>query len=274
MIIWLASYPKSGNTFLRSIIASLVYSEDGNFEMDKLASIRQFPRTVHFNGLTNDTGNIHEIKKYWIPAQEKINLNNKVIFFKTHNANITVQNFPFTNKANTLATIYIVRDPRNVVSSIANHYNYTINEAKDFMLTRKALKQSTEGYDGILTPISDWGDHYKSWTKYNDNLLLVKYEDLIKNIKEEIKRISIFLKKFVKIETDEKKIKRIIETTNFNNLKKLESKGDFHEYKHRDKNFSFFNKGPNNNWQNTLNTNIKNEIEIKYSDIMKELGYL
>ncbi len=274
MIIWIVSYPKSGNTWIRSIVSSMLYTNNGNFEMGLLKRIPQFPRNFHFDGITDNLSNIDELSKYWIEAQERINRENKISFFKTHNANITVQNFPFTNKANTLATIYIIRDPRNVVSSIANHYNYTINEAKDFMLTRKALKQSTEGYDGILTPISDWGDHYKSWTKYNDNLLLVKYEDLIKNIKEEIKRISIFLKKFVKIETDEKKIKRIIETTNFNNLKKLESKGDFHEYKHRDKNFSFFNKGPNNNWQNTLNTNIKNEIEIKYSDIMKELGYL
>ena len=41
-----------------------------------------------------------------------------------------------------------------------------------------ALKQSIDGKEGVITPITNWGDHYKSWTKHNDNLLLIKYENL------------------------------------------------------------------------------------------------
>ncbi len=273
MIIWLASYPKSGNTFLRSIIASLVYSEDGNFEMDKLASIRQFPRTVHFKGLTIDTGNIHEIKKYWLDAQEKINLNNKVIFFKTHNANIRIDNYPFTNKKNTLATIYVVRDPRNIVSSAANHYGFSLNEAKEFITTQKGLRDTSKGSQGILTPLGTWSDHYNSWTLHNQNLLLLKYEDLVINIREELNKIINFLKPFIKFNLNENKINKIIETTNFNNLKKMENEGKYDEYVDNRK-YSFFNKGPKNKWQDDLDTNIKNEIEKKFSDLMKKLGYI
>ena len=87
MIIWLASFPKSGNTWLRSIISSLIYSDDGifNFELNK--KIKQFPSIPFFQDLTQDYNNIHEIKKLWILAQDRLNLDNKLKFLKTHHIN-------------------------------------------------------------------------------------------------------------------------------------------------------------------------------------------
>ena len=276
MIIWIASYPKSGNTWVRSLLSAYLYSEDGNFEMDKLASIRQFPRTVHFEGLTNDTGNIHEIKKYWVAAQEKINLNNKVIFFKTHNANIKIDNYPFTNKKNTLATIYVVRDPRNVVNSLSNHYSLSLNKAKEFMLRPSVIRETHVQDKGTLSPLGTWADNYISWTHHNSNLLLIKYEDLMTNAKDEITKIINFLKPHIKFNFDEKKINNIIESTKFDNLKKMEKDGRFNEYNdvEEEYKFNFFNLGPKNKWQNNLDTSIKDEIEKKFSDLMKKLGYL
>ena len=128
MIIWLASYPKSGNTWLRTIIASLLYTKDGQFNFELLKKIQQFPNQKYFKKFTNDFTNINEIKKYWIKAQEEINLNNNINFLKTHHINCKIDNFDFTNKSNTLATIYIVRDPRNLVNSISNHYDLSIIE--------------------------------------------------------------------------------------------------------------------------------------------------
>ena len=77
MIIWLASYPKSGNTWLRSILAALIYSKDGEFNFKLLDQIPQFPRRKYFNPFTINYNDIDEIKKYWISAQERINLNAK-----------------------------------------------------------------------------------------------------------------------------------------------------------------------------------------------------
>ena len=82
MIIWLASYPKSGNTWVRSIISSLVYSKDGIFNFELLRKIQQFPNKDHFLNLTDKFQDIHELKKFWVLAQEKININDKVNFFK------------------------------------------------------------------------------------------------------------------------------------------------------------------------------------------------
>ena len=274
MIIWIASYPKSGNTWVRTIISSMLFSSDGQFKMSLLKKIPQFPREAHFREVTERYSDIEEVCKHWITAQEKVNQEKKIFFFKTHNANIKIANYSFTNKKNTLATIYIVRDPRNLVSSIANHFKMTNEKAKNFLIENRALKQSIDGKEGVITPITDWGDHYKSWTKHNDNLLLIKYENLIDNIDKEIIRIYEFLKNYMVLHINENKIKKIIETTEFGQLQKLEKEGNFDEYKNREKEFNFFYKGPENNWKNNIAKNISDEIENKYRDTMRNLRYL
>ena len=60
MIIWIASYPKSGNTWVRSIISSLIYSNDGNFDFDLLKKIQQFPNQKYFEKFTKDFQNIYD----------------------------------------------------------------------------------------------------------------------------------------------------------------------------------------------------------------------
>jgi len=279
MIIWLASFPKSGNTWLRSIISALVYSEDGIFNFNLNKKIKQFPSKQYFSEFTKEFNNIHEIKKYWILAQDKINLDNQVKLFKTHHINCTIDGHSFTNKENTAATIYIVRDPRNLVNSISNHFSKTIYEAKDFIFRTNILgakKQNALDSD-FATLIGSWKEHYYCWTKKNDDLLLLKYEDILSNPKEELKKIIKFLNKFIKLQTNENKEKNIINTTSFESLKEMEEKGYFTENvfeKISDKKIKFFNQGPDNNWQKNLNAEIKIEIEKNLEAEMKELGYL
>ena len=64
MIIWIASYPKSGNTWVRSIISSILYSNDGVFDFNLLKKIQQFPNKKYLENFTTDFNNINEIKKY------------------------------------------------------------------------------------------------------------------------------------------------------------------------------------------------------------------
>jgi len=106
---------------------------------------------------------------------------------------------------------------------------------------------------------------------------LVSYEDILSNPKEELKKITKFLSKFIKLQTSENKEKNIINTTSFKSLKKMEEEGHFTENvfeKISNKKIKFFNQGPDNNWQNNLNTEIKIEIEKNLEVEMKELGYL
>ena len=177
MIIWVASYPKSGNTWVRSIISSLVYTEDGIFDFPIIKKIDQYPQRRFLEYFTQDYNNIHEIKKHWITSQERINLDTKIKFFKTHHLNCKIDNYPFTNKECTRATIYIVRDPRNLIDSISNHFSKSIEESKKFLLTSKILSPGKEielRGGNVITYLGSWKEHYKFWTNDNENLLIIE----------------------------------------------------------------------------------------------------
>ena len=143
MIIWLASYPKSGNTWLRSIISALLYSADGVFNFELLKKVQQFPDKKFFKDLIKDFSNFSEIKKNWIVAQDRINLNNETKLLKTHHGKYTVEKSNFTDNKNTLATIYIVRDPRTLVKSISNHFTLSLNDASKFLFASSTGSPST-----------------------------------------------------------------------------------------------------------------------------------
>tara|TARA_X000001036_G_scaffold434155_1_gene473038 strand:- start:157 stop:999 length:843 start_codon:yes stop_codon:yes gene_type:complete len=280
MIIWLASYPKSGNTWLRSIISSLLYTDSGQFKIELLKKIPQFPVERNFQEFTNNFTDIHEIKKYWILAQSKINLDRKIKFLKTHHINVKLNEFNFTNQENSCATIYMVRDPRNLVNSISNHFSKTHEESKYFLMSPRALgtkREKNSNIGHVVTLLGNWGEHYRFWKQGSKNFLLIRYEDLINNPERELDRLVFFLKTFTTIIINEKKKEKIIKTTSFESLKKIETEGLFKEnvINHlTNKKVNFFNQGPKNKWKNFLDKKIKDELEVKFRNEMKELNYI
>jgi len=280
MIIWLASYPKSGNTWVRSILAALLYSSDGAFNFDLIKRIPQFPKKEVFKDLVKDFSNFNEIKKNWITVQEKINSEKEIKLLKTHNGKYTVEKDNFTDDQNSLAVIYIVRDPRTLVKSISNHFTKSHYDASKFLIAPSLIgngKSFEERKDGILTLLGKWNDHYRSWTKNKNNLLLIKYEDLVNNPETELTKLIKFLEKYISFKTSEKKNKTILETTSFSNLKNMEEQGLFKEgvlNKKTNNKANFFHLGPKNKWQENLDKKIINEIEKNFYNEMKELGYL
>ena len=280
MIIWLASYPKSGNTWVRSIISSLLYSSDGAFNFDLIKKIPQFPKKEIFKDFVKDFSNFNEIKKNWIVAQKKINSEKEIKLFKTHNGKYTVEKDNFTDDQNSLAVIYIVRDPRTLVKSISNHFTKSHDDASKFLIAPSLIgngKSFEERKDGILTLVGKWNDHYRSWTRNKNNLLLIKYEDLVNNPETELIKLIKFLEKYINFKTNEKKNRTILETTSFANLRNMEEQGLFKEgvlNKKTNNKANFFHLGPKNMWQENLDKKIINEIEKNFYNEMKELGYL
>ena len=82
MIVWIASYPKSGNTYLRSFLASYYYSKDGNFNFDQLLKIHQFPN-IKFSNFKPKTKK--EASKNWMFNQNAFFNKDKLNLVKTHN---------------------------------------------------------------------------------------------------------------------------------------------------------------------------------------------
>ena len=83
--------------------------------------------------------------------------------------------------------------------------------------------------DSLKDLLGTWDEHYKFWKNNNKDYLLIKYEDLIKDIGFELERIIDFIKKYIDVKTNEDKNENIIKTTNFKFLKDLEKKGYFNE---------------------------------------------
>ena len=143
MIFWIASYPKSGNTWLRSLISAYYYSVDGIFNDSLLKQIDQFPTTRYFSSFEYDNKKVGNTCKFWIPAQKKINADKKLRFFKTHNVFGKLNDYDFTNSENSIGCLYVVRDPRNVITSLKNHYQLDDEQAIQWITNEKNFIFST-----------------------------------------------------------------------------------------------------------------------------------
>tara|TARA_Y100000389_G_scaffold197185_1_gene231280 strand:+ start:505 stop:1341 length:837 start_codon:yes stop_codon:yes gene_type:complete len=278
MIIWIASYPKSGNTLLRSILASYLFSKDGDINFDYLYKIKQFPSFDQFKNLGIDLKNEKEIFDNFIEAQKLINQqSNQLNFIKTHSSLARINNCNFTDFKNTLGAIYIVRDPRNVVTSFAHHYNLQIDEATNVMMdpTRWLVKTSLM----CKTFLGSWNVNYNSWKQLKDNVLFIKYEDLVNKKKTTVLKIFKFLQNLglSNFKPDMRKLNKIIKSSEFDKMQKLEKKVDFKEAiidpitKQKKQ---FFNLGPKNDYKSNLSKEIRYKIEKEFKKEMVELGYL
>ncbi len=281
MIIWIASYPKSGNTWLRSLIASYYFSSDGFFDQNLLRFIDQFPHEKFLKNFSFDKKKIGDSAKHWIEAQNKINFEKKIRFFKTHNFLGTFNNCEFTNKVNSLGAIYIVRDPRNVITSLKNHYDLSYKQALEFIKSERKFLYNfnkTNDYSDFQL-ISSWEKNFKSWK--NNKLFpikFIKYEELEEETFKVFKEIIEFINKISNnndIFNRERAIKSL-DSTSFKKLKNLEKRIGFAEsvssnnYK---KKIPFFYLGPENKWKKILNKEIIDDLQKNFESSLKELNY-
>ena len=144
--------------------------------------------------------------KNWIPAQEKINLDGSIKLFKTHHGKYNVGGFNFTDKKNFSQPFILLEIQEIWLNLSQNHFSLSINDAYKFLNSPEIIgnnKNWDEKKSGMLNLLGKWNDHYRSWTRDKDNLLILRYEDLIDNPKIQLERIVLFLKKYLKFETNE-----------------------------------------------------------------------
>ena len=284
MIIWIASYPKSGNTWIRSLLGSYFFTKNGIFNFDVLKSIEQFTPHIPDSILDEKIHYQSKVSKSWIISQKKINEDNKIHFLKTHNAMCAINGNSFTDKFNTLAAIYVVRDPRNVLTSISHHYEINQNESLEFLTNKREIiypikpGSKNKSNENDFNFLSDWSTHYNSWKNIGFcPIKIIKYEDIILNDKKTFISILNFLSKFMKSNINEEKLKNALQSTSFDKLSSLEKKIGFDESvysKNTQKKIKFFNLGKKNKWKKMLDKNIAKNIEKTFSKEMNELGYL
>ena len=278
MIIWIASYPKSGNTYLRSFLASYYFSKDGKFSFDQLLKIHQFPN-MKFSKTKSFSKK--EASKNWIFNQNSFFNKENLNLVKTHNCLYPFHGNEFTTKNETLGAVYIVRDPRNVITSLTHHYSLNYNEAFKHMINKESslLEKSHELDHSNFTYLNSWANHYKSWKNNSEfNVLFIRYEDLQNEKEKTFEKIILFINKLTNRESkiDENKFLNSIKSTNFSNLKNKELNEGFEEsvFSHKTgKKINFFHLGFNNRWQKLLPNDIKDLLNKNYKNELKELSY-
>ena len=168
-IFWVASYPKSGNTWMRAIISSIFFSINGKFIFDYFKYVQSFDLDKRFEFVKKinktDYNNLHKLEtlaKYWIEGQKNIVIDGDFQFLKTHHSCVKLNNNSFTSSTITMGAIYLIRDPRDIVLSYSNHLGQNIDRTIELMVN----KETTAPYVGekkLKVYLSSWNVHVNSW---------------------------------------------------------------------------------------------------------------
>ena len=260
-LIWICSYPKSGNTWVRSIIFAALMGEVSLNNFGNL--VPAFNASAIVNTANDSSNPLDREVSSWNKAQQITSreASTKLQMFKTHNAAATVNGVEFPNKKLTSKAVYIVRDPRDVAVSYARHCDIDINASIKALLDERNCTFDI----GRADFLSSWGNHILSWQKKEFPVLVLRYEDLLSAPYLQIPRLLAFLN----IKTN-LPVASLVELTSFKNLQRLEGEGGFAESVRQK---SFFWRGKNGVGKSFIGANHK-ELESAFGEIMKAFRYM
>ena len=276
-IIWISSYPKSGNTWMRYLLANYFYNLSKKFDPQIIKNIEKFQ--IDYNLKKNlspkeDLGKYpYNISKYWIKSQEKIKIENgNTVFFKNHNALVSINNNEFTNESLSLAAIYIVRDPRDVVVSYAKYRNLSYDQTIENLISKNLFYVRSKDDPYNIEILGSWKFHYNSWKNGLPSLprIIVKYEDLLNDCYFYFLNVISFLSKVLNFSINKEQISNSVEYSSFEKLKNYERNNNYFENTGNNK---FFRKGVSRDWVNELTKEQIKKIENEFSNEMDFLGY-
>jgi len=267
-IHWLASYPKSGNTWVRALLYAYQY---GTISLDQMRGHvlgDQLPG-AWFAASPVPWGLLNGDQRLLLRYSALMNLISYsfhgTTIAKTHCANICVNSIELIPNELSGSSVYLVRDPRDVVVSYAHHMGIDIDTAI-FRMNKLGLSLGHDG-NGIIQPTGDWSASVLSWSKHGHfPREVIRYEDLKTQPVIELARI---LKCIYDVDPDEERMRRAIDLCEFNKLKKQEEEEGFKE---ATKNGNFFRKGKST-WREVLTDDQIRLIEEAHAEQMQKLGY-
>ncbi|MBR9831803.1 sulfotransferase domain-containing protein [bacterium] len=273
-MFWLASYPKSGNTWIRVFLTNLIIGGKGTFNINQLMKtyfandnqlIEHFtpfePSELTFQELEN-------VRKRLFHQLPKLVLKESCV--KIHHANQLFQLNESLLSDLSQKVIYVVRNPLDVVISLAYHQQWSIDQSIEFLNNNNAIMGNPTKLNQRMSAdfLSSWSRHYRSWKVGYPECLVIRYEDMLENEWITFSSISKYLGfSFTKGEINEAIIKSKIGL-----LQKQEAKTRFKEGSIVNQNF--FRKGISGEWKSILTPEQIERIVSRHGLVMEELNYL
>jgi hypothetical protein len=273
-LIWLASYPKSGNTWARIFLSNLAAIMAGETEKLELNAIARFSHLADFQryfeeivGFKPTARQCNEIAAARQKVQQKIaDTYDGLIFLKTHNALVNDRGHSVVNFTVTSGAVYIVRNPLDVAISLAHHGGYSIDKAIEMM----ALDDSeTPVSDTLVHAVwSSWSRNVASWTrKPHPAIRVVRYEDMLADPSSSFTGLA----RHLQLDATPDQIALAIERSSFDNLQDEEEHAGFVERpKEADR---FFREGRVGQWRAVLTPRQVERIVATHREQMARFGY-
>ncbi|MCU0349428.1 MAG: sulfotransferase domain-containing protein [Flavobacterium sp.] len=274
-IVWLASYPKSGNTWFRSFLTALLNEKE--VDLNRMATDSVFSDKNYVENILDL--NSDYLKPVQIEQFKRIAFNHlsasssKELYIKIHDAFTFSQTdqMPLIPEKSTKLAIYIVRNPLDVALSLANHFGEPVAKSiKKYIVNPKggfaSIHNSTNNQ--FFQPFGTWSMHVESWlTKPNFPVHFMRYEDMKENPFETFKAgIEAIGLKF-----NDDQINFAIEETKFEKLQKKELEQGFKEKLIPTSNFFF--KGQVGRWKEELSNEQIEKIREINEPMMRHFGY-
>ncbi len=271
-ILWLASYPKSGNTWVRAFLHNLLADPDEPVDINKMAALTQgdSQRQWYDAAAGRETLNLagSALAALRPAAHGRIaGSGPDTVFVKTHNALIPIDGVSMVTREVTAGAIYIVRNPLDVVVSYAHH----LGQPLDAMITLMETKDFSTPASKTHVPEhqSDWSTHVESWTAVaHPALHVVRYEDLSA---APIKTFGA-LARFLGAEASPERLRRAVRFSSFRVLRAQEAEHGFIERTPAQD--RFFRAGKVGGWKKHLNPSQVSRIVAGHGKQMARFGYV
>ncbi len=270
-IVWLASFPKSGNTWVRVFLTN--YQRDGEepAHINDLEGGWSYLLREHFDdlmGMASSDMTGDELN-YYRPIFHQHLVSNlaKPLFIKTHEA---YRRFPsgvsLFGPLSGCKTIHLVRNPLDVAVSFAHHNAMSLDQT----IRKMANPNSTMSGGSLrfVEHMGTWSDHSASWLEQSElTRLTIRYEDLLEDAAGCFEKIV----RFVGLEFDAQRLEKAIRFSSFDRLQQQEAATGFQERMPRAE--SFFRSGVSGDWATKLTQDQVEKIVRKHGAMMQRLGY-
>lgn len=275
-IAWLASYPKSGNTWFRAFLSNLLSRSEipvniNNLSHSTIASSRQmFDENT---GIASSDLKKEEIERLRPYVYDNISdFAKEKVFIKIHDAfTYTTEGRPVVSEKAGYKALYIIRNPLDIVISLAHHLSVPVEIAAENMCeTKFAFCQKNNMLPNQLEQrLLSWSEHVLSWTTQKVvPVKIIRYEDMLNDTFRTFADSTAFLE----IEADNVLINKAIENSSFTELNRQENIEGFREK--APKAVNFFRQGKANAWKESLSAEIVDKITQAHYNVMKQYNYL